>query len=160
MLHRQVMTMLKVARQTDYAARIILHLARLGGGMTTIARISQLDRLPDSFVRRLVARMEKGGLLVTLRGKKGGVRLARPAGEISLLDVVNVMERPLVPAGGRRTGPGRTTAARNPILAAWQGASQVMQSSLAAIRFDRFLGEPCDDGMAPAPCDRLLPTGS
>ena len=89
--------MLRVARQTDYAARIVLHLARLAGGMTTIARITQLDRLPDSFVRRLVGRMVKGGLLETVRGKKGGIRLARPAGQISLLDVVVAMEPPWNP---------------------------------------------------------------
>lgn len=64
--------MLKVSRQTDYAARIVLHLAQLGGGMTTIARMVQVNHLPASFVRRLVVQLEKGGLVVTLRGRKGG----------------------------------------------------------------------------------------
>lgn len=141
--------MLRVARQTDYAARIVLHLARLAGGMTTIARITQLDRLPDSFVRRLVGRMVKGGLLETVRGKKGGIRLARPAGQISLLDVVVAMEPPWNPQ-----------AARTPALAAWDAAFRILESSLASVRFDRLQAEPAAGGTGPSPHGRLLPTGS
>lgn len=146
--------MFRVARQTDYAVRIILHLARLGDGMTTIARITQQDRLPNSFVRRLVARLEKGGLVVTLRGKKGGVRLARPAGQISLLDVVQVMERRLDPGNGPQAGPGGS-----PLKEAWRGAARTLATSLAAIRFDHIVGEPGADGPEAGFCNRRLPAG-
>lgn len=150
--------MLKVSRQTDYAARIVLHLAQLGGGMTTIARMVQVNHLPASFVRRLVVQLEKGGLVVTLRGRKGGIRLARPAAQISLLDVVSVMERPFPQGVEPGVGPARPVSTWNPVLEAWLRASRVLEASLAAVRFDGFLGEAGLERVV----DRgfLRPTGS
>ena len=88
--------MLQIARHTDYAARIVLHLACLGeGAQAAIAEIAEQRRLPEFFVRRLVGKLVQGGILASNRGASGGIRLARPAAQITLLDLVRVMEGPI-----------------------------------------------------------------
>ena len=88
--------MLAVNRETDYAARVILHLAlQPPGSRTTARQIAKLRLIPGALVRRVVTRLGAAGLITTTRGNNGGISLARPAAEISLLEVVEAMEGPL-----------------------------------------------------------------
>jgi Rrf2 family protein len=88
--------MLSISRQTDYACRVILHLAMLPPGERVTAQgIAKRRLIPRAFVRRVITRLANAGLVTTARGVNGGLELARPASEISLLDVVQAMEGPL-----------------------------------------------------------------
>ncbi len=88
--------MLTITRQTDYACRVILHLALQGdGSRLTAAEIGKRGLIPKAFVRRVVTQLAAAGLIVTTRGNEGGIALARPASEISLLAVVEAFEGPL-----------------------------------------------------------------
>jgi Rrf2 family protein len=88
--------MLSISRETDYAARVILHLAlQPPGQRATAGQIAELRLIPRALVRRVVTRLAAAGLLVTVRGGDGGIMLARPAGEITLLEVVEALEGPL-----------------------------------------------------------------
>ena len=128
--------MLGIARQTDYAARVVLHLACLApGAKVPIADIARHRMLPLEFVRRIVGDLVKAGILATSRGSGGGVSLARPAEDISLGDVVHAME------GGvslnhcvsdRRVCP---LAAACPVQSVWVEATQVLDGYLASVRF-------------------------
>jgi Rrf2 family protein len=85
--------MIGISRQTDYACRILLHLAmHEPGGRLTARAIADQRLIPQSLVRRIVAQLSITGLLKTSRGNAGGMVLARPAAEISLLDVMQAME--------------------------------------------------------------------
>jgi Rrf2 family protein len=129
--------MLQIARHTDYAARIVLHLACLGeGAQASIAEIAEQRMLPAFFVRRLIGKLVQGGILVTSRGAAGGIRLARPAAEITLLDLVQVMEGPIALnhcLDSDHTCPFATTC---PVQSVWTDAARAMESVLAAARFD------------------------
>jgi Rrf2 family protein len=88
--------MLTISRETDYAARVILHLAlQPPGHRATAGQIAGLRLIPRALVRRVVTRLAAAGLITTARGNDGGISLARPAGEITLLEVVEALEGPL-----------------------------------------------------------------
>jgi Rrf2 family protein len=88
--------MLGISRQTDYACRILLHLALCEPGVrVTAGQMADRRLIPASLVRRIVTQLSVAGLVKTSRGTDGGVELARPAAEISLLDVVQAIEGPL-----------------------------------------------------------------
>ena len=129
--------MLQIARHTDYASRIVLHLACLEpGAQASIAEIAEQRILPASFVRRLIGKLIKGGILATSRGSMGGVRLARPAAEITLLDLVEAMEGPVTlnPClEASHTCPFSTTC---PVQTIWAAATRALTESLASARFD------------------------
>ena len=129
--------MLGIKRETDYAVRTVLHLATLGQGDTVQVRDVAIHRqLPLSFVRRIVARLSASGILETTRGMGGGIKLARPAAQISMLDVVRAMEgsvslNPCVHAP--HTCP---LSEGCPAQRAWAGATNVLEVHLESIDFE------------------------
>lgn len=87
--------MLVINRETDYAARIVLFLARMPpGARATAQEVAGQCHVPRAIVRRVVTRLGSAGILANTRGAGGGISLARPPAEISLLDVVEGMEGP------------------------------------------------------------------
>jgi Rrf2 family protein len=85
--------MLTISRQTDYACRVILHLAMLSPGTRVTSReIAARRIIPRALVRRIITLLGKAHLIRTTRGMGGGIALARPADKISLLDVTLAME--------------------------------------------------------------------
>lgn len=85
--------MITISRETDYAARVLLHLAlQPPGSRVTARQIAEQRLIPRALVRRVVTRLGAAGLITTARGPEGGVALARPAAEISLLEVVEALE--------------------------------------------------------------------
>ena len=85
--------MITISRQTDYACRVILHLATLSPGTRVTAQeIAARRIIPRALVRRIITQLGKAKLITTTRGMGGGLALARLASEISLLDVTQAME--------------------------------------------------------------------
>lgn len=86
--------MLRISRETDYAVRVLLALARHAPGERVLTREVREEMLiPKHIVGRVVARLAKGGFIESLRGRGGGIRLARPPQEINLREVVTFFER-------------------------------------------------------------------
>lgn len=131
--------MVGIARHTDYAARIVLHLACLEeGARVPIAEIAERRLLPAPFVRRVIGRLVAAGIVRTIRGAGGGVALARPAAAISLLDVLQAMEGGVVLNRCVDSPSACPLAASCPVNAAWGEVTRGLEASLAAVRFDRL----------------------
>jgi Rrf2 family protein len=81
---------------TDYAFRVILYLAeRSEGELANSQTIAEQQNIPAGFLQKIMHSLVKGELVKSYRGVDGGFALAKPAKEISLLDVIEVMEGPL-----------------------------------------------------------------
>ena len=128
-----------IGRQTDYASRIVLHLACLReGAQVPMKEIAAKRLLPPAFIRRIVARLASAGILSTSRGAGGGIRLARPASEISLLDVVRVFEGGIVLNRCVDDPQPCPLTESCPVQRAWTSATRQVESYLASVRFDRL----------------------
>ncbi len=80
----------------EYAIRAMMHLsARPFGTIVPISDVSVQWDIPESFLRKISAQLAKARLIITQRGVGGGLSLARPAEEITLLDVMEAVEGPL-----------------------------------------------------------------
>ena len=77
---------------TDYAVRTLLFLAETGR-ITTSIEISEAMQIPREYLVNIMRDMREGGLVQALSGAKGGYSLARAPEEITLYDVIEVMER-------------------------------------------------------------------
>jgi Rrf2 family protein len=138
---RRELSVLGIKRETDYAVRIVLYLASLPpGAQVQVRDVAAQKLLPLSFVRRVVARLGAAGLLTNTRGGRGGIALARPASEISLLDVVLAMDDPVTL--NQCLDPDHTCplAAACPAHAAWADATDILETHLASVRFDALAG--------------------
>lgn len=87
---------MQITRQADYAVRAVLHLAKLNqSSRAPTSRIASEEKIPPSFLAKIVSQLSVAGIVQTSRGARGGVSLARDPGEISLLEVVEAIDGPI-----------------------------------------------------------------
>ena len=88
---------MKITRQAEYAVRTMFYLSERGwDGRVPTAVIAGAEDIPQPFLTKVISRLVAAGLVITSRGMGGGVALARSPEEITLLQVVEAMEGPLL----------------------------------------------------------------
>lgn len=88
---------MQITRQSEYAIRTMLELAQAPAGELLSAKyISERQDIPEDFLKKTVKLLAMADLVITQRGNNGGVRLAKPADEITLADIVAAVEGPLI----------------------------------------------------------------
>ena len=88
---------MKITSRTEYGIRILITLARgEGDAFLSLAEIARREKLPHAYLEQLVRDLRRAGLVSSTRGQSGGYRLARPADEIAMADVVRALEGPLL----------------------------------------------------------------
>jgi Rrf2 family iron-responsive transcriptional regulator len=83
---------MRLTRQTNYAIRILMYCAANEGRLSRIPEIASAYSVSELFLFKILQPLVENRLVETVRGRNGGVRLARPADEINLFDVVRVTE--------------------------------------------------------------------
>jgi Rrf2 family transcriptional regulator, cysteine metabolism repressor len=84
--------MISVTAKSRYAVVGMAELARSGPTPVPIAAVAERRGIPVQFLEQLFSTLRRAGLLESQRGVKGGYRLARPAEEIAVLDVVQALD--------------------------------------------------------------------
>jgi Rrf2 family protein len=105
---------MRLTKQTSYALRILIHCAVSADRHVTGGEIAAEHGITEYNVAKIVPLLVRGGLIATSRGRAGGLRLARPAAEISIGDVLRVTETTYVEAecvGGNSLACGLKRAA-------------------------------------------------
>jgi Rrf2 family nitric oxide-sensitive transcriptional repressor len=77
---------------TDYALRVLMHLAARPDRLASIGEIARTYRISHNHLMKVVQDLRTEGYLDAVRGRSGGIRLARPATEISVGDIVRHTE--------------------------------------------------------------------
>jgi Rrf2 family cysteine metabolism transcriptional repressor len=84
--------------RAEYGVRLMVELGRHGDETpVSLGAVAEAENLPLSYLEHLVAMLRKADLVVSQRGAHGGYRLARPAGEIEMLEVVQALEGAIAP---------------------------------------------------------------
>ena len=85
--------MLAITSKSPYAVRALSELARIGSaGPVPIGEIARRRDIPVQFLEGMFATLRRAGILQSQRGVKGGYSFARPAAEVTVLDVVEALE--------------------------------------------------------------------
>ena len=88
--------MLSITTKSPYAIRALAELARCGGaGPVPIGELARRRDVPVQFLEQLFAVLRRAGILRSQRGVKGGYLLARDPSEITVLEVVELLDGPL-----------------------------------------------------------------
>jgi Rrf2 family protein len=141
--------MLRINRQTDYAVRVVLALAKHEqGARLSTAEIQREMLVPVGLMPRIVADLAKTGLINTYTGRDGGLSLSRPAEQITLRDVVEAFEGPVLlsrclQVNGEDDCPFIMTC---PVRGKWGRVQAAMLREMASITFadlaEEALGMP------------------
>lgn len=83
---------MRLTRQSSYAIRTLIYCAVNAPNLSHIADIAKAHSISELFLFKLIKPLVEAGLLETVRGRRGGIRLGRPASEITLLDCIKLTE--------------------------------------------------------------------
>lgn len=88
---------MKITRQADYAIRAVVYLSNPSvDGRVPTSVIARAENIPQPFLTKVISQLSTAGLVVTSRGMGGGVMLARPPEEITLLNVIEAVDGPIL----------------------------------------------------------------
>ena len=94
---------MRVSAKSDYALRALVEIARnTDQGPVSAEALGRLQDIPHGFLQAILADLRRAGVVVSQRGQSGGWRLARPATDVSVADVIRAVDGPLVSVYGLR----------------------------------------------------------
>ncbi len=125
-----------ISRKTDYALRILSLLACGEDGLLSVRTAAERVNVPYSFARSIQHGLAQAGIIESLRGVRGGMRLKVAPDQITILQIVEAVQGPLVVNACSATDGDCTrmdTCCYHPI---WVGAQELLASYLSSVTLD------------------------
>jgi Rrf2 family protein len=139
---------LELSSEGRYALRALIYLA-LVGEQATADRVAAEAHVPRRILARILAKLSHAGLVQSEQGRGGGSRLARPAGKITLREVVEAVEGPFgvirCIMEDRACGEGAPCALHE----AWEEGQQVILEYLGTQTIEEFISRTVSDKLPP-----------
>ena len=111
---------MRISAKVDYAVRAAVELAAATGEKPIKAeRIATAQDIPLNFLENILGELRHAGIVRSHRGAEGGFRLARPANEISVADVIRAVEGPLASVRGAPPEDATYSGAAELLLRVW-----------------------------------------
>lgn len=135
--------MMDITRKTDYALRMLAALVRDPSGVVSVRAAAEADGVPYSFARSIQHDLARAGIIESLRGSRGGMRLSVDPAAVTLLQVVEAVQGPVVLSACATSGPGggvcprATSCCFNPI---WAGARELLADYFASVTLAEVVG--------------------
>lgn len=81
-----------ISPTAEYALRAVVAIAQIGGDAVVTPTIAEITKVPPGYLPKVLQTLRKAGLVDSKRGLGGGFTLAKPAGEMTVLEVVNAVD--------------------------------------------------------------------
>lgn len=139
---------MKLSTKGRYAMVALVDLATAPGNLTTLAEISRRQDISLPYLEQLFVRLRRAGMVDSVRGPGGGYRLARPADQISIAEVLGAVDETVsaLHVGAGASGGQSGTRAQSMTNRLWEGLSAhvyvfLHNTSLADVARNELL--PC-----------------
>lgn len=136
---------MEISRKTDYAIRMLSELVRRDGEIVSVRSAAEANDVPYSFARSIQHELVKTGLVESVRGSHGGMRLAVDPRTTTLLQVVESIQGPVFVERSERGSLESDRLATNhagrcfdPL---WKGARRLMRDYLDAVTLYQVVSE-------------------
>jgi Rrf2 family protein len=123
----------RVSARADYAVRAALELAVRPGAWTKAEAVAEAQHLPLPFLLQTLKKLREEGLVEGKRGADGGYRLARPAEEITVADLVRAVDGPLASVAGTLVEDLEYDGAAAPLRDTWVALRCAIRSVLVGV---------------------------
>jgi len=150
-----------ISQTTEYALRIIVYLASLEGVAATTAQIASATKVPQGYLSKIIRNLAKAGLVQSRRGLHGGSTLARPPAEMTVWDVVDVVD-PIqrirsCPLGLKSHGVSLCPLHRRLDEATASVEAAFRATTIAEVVAEPSSSRPLVEGIPTAPASGLVP---
>jgi len=132
----------KISVKVDYACRVLAEMARLqsSGELAQIDHLATVESVPANFLAQILSELRNGGLVTSKRGIQGGYALSRPADQISLYDIMKVIDGDLLELSGNHKGRSGLR-----IKEAWLSLRATLDTQARAYTLDTFIVKETSD---------------
>ena len=129
--------MLRLSKLADYAVVVLLRLSHgesRGEAVQTAPGIAQATGVPEPTVAKVLKALAAAGLVTSQRGARGGYRLARPLGAVSVVDVVTAIDGPIaLTACVEGSGAGCLAEHQCPCRGRWDLVNAAVRQALSEV---------------------------
>jgi Rrf2 family protein len=127
---------MQVNAKVDYALRALAELANADPGPMKAEQIARAQGIPPKFLENILLELRHAGIVLSQRGAEGGYRLGRPPNEITLADVIRVVDGPLANVRGLRPESLEYAGPAGPLLQVWIALRANMRAVLERVTLD------------------------
>ncbi|HEY9249768.1 MAG TPA: Rrf2 family transcriptional regulator [Rariglobus sp.] len=133
---------MKLSVKVDYACRVLAQMAKYYGTdeLAHIEQLADVEAVPANYLVQILSELRNGGLIISRRGKQGGYALARPPTEITLYDIVKLIEGELLELNG--AGEGHSGRRVNGI---WREVRTALEEKCRSYSLDKFAAKNADE---------------
>ena len=124
---------MRVSAKTDYALRAMAELAAAPPGPVKGERLASSQEIPLKFLENILTELRRAELVASQRGAEGGYRLARPADEISLAEVIRAVDGPLANVRGERPDTISYSGPAEPLQDVWLAVRTNLRAVLETV---------------------------
>jgi Rrf2 family protein len=130
----------RVSAKVDYAVRAAVELAAAPQGESVKAQaIAESQDIPLKFLENILQQLKQADLVESTRGPHGGHRLARPAGEIALADVIRAVDGPLGVVAGHRPEDVEYSGSAEPLIDVWIAVRASLREVLEHVTLEQVV---------------------
>ena len=133
---------MKLSVKVDYACRVLAQMVKYYGTdeLAHIEQLAAVEAVPANYLVQILSELRNGGLIISRRGKQGGYALARPPAEITLYDIVKLIEGDLLELNG--AGEGHSGRRVNTI---WREVRTALEEKCRSYSLDKFAAKSEDE---------------
>lgn len=124
---------MRITAKVDYAVRAAVELAAAPPGPMKGDALARRQGIPAKFLENILADLRRAGIVASQRGAEGGYRLARPAAEIQVADIIRAVEGPLADVHGSPPEEVDYTGPAVPLRRVWVATRAALRSILEEV---------------------------
>ena len=126
--------MIRISKQADYGILLLGHFAKEAGGTILSAReLAERTRVASPMTSKVLKNLARGGLLESVRGMRGGYRLTRHPEDITIGEIIVVMDGPIAVTECAPDEPAVSDCAQEPwcpVRGSWQRLNDAIREAL------------------------------
>lgn len=134
---------MKLSVKVNYACRVLAQIARLHGTgeLAHVESLAHAEDVPANYLAQILSELRDGGLITSRRGKQGGYALARPPEQITLFDIVKLIEGEILDSN-EDSNRGQSTRRMQQI---WDEVRQGFEEKLKVYTLDKIAARTPDE---------------
>lgn len=129
---------MKLSVKVEYACRVLAQLARVHdrNELSHIETLASIEKIPANYLAQILTELRNGGLIISRRGKLGGYALARRPEEVTLYDIVKVVDPEMLEFQTSREG-----LSGERVSEIWREVQQAVMTKTQEFTLETFVRE-------------------